>query len=209
MEAVLFSSYFPNIRYFSKFLIYDKLIIDIYESYSKQTYRNRCKILTANGVSSLIVPVKKNFRTHFKDIEIEYSENWQANHSRAILSAYKNSPFYEYYIDAFVPLLEKKEKYLLDLNNGILETSLKLLSIKPNFEYSTSFLSGANYVDLKDAIHPKTHKNIDDRQFLAKDYIQVFSQRHGFCPDLSILDLLFNEGPLSLTYIKSAITNQS
>jgi hypothetical protein len=205
MEAVLFSSYFPNIRYFSKFLIYDSIVIDILENYTKQTYRNRCNIMSANGISQLSVPVKKNFHCHVKDIEIDYSENWQTNHYRAILSAYKNSAFYEYYIDDIMPFFERKEKFLLDLNSKILEKTFEIIRLNPNFRYSEEFVTDNSIHDFRETIHPKPQKNTEDPDFRPAEYIQVFSERHGFCPDLSILDLIFNEGPMSLNYLKRCI----
>ncbi len=205
MKAVLFSAYFPNIRYFSKFLIYDQLVIDIFENYTKQTYRNRCNIMSANGISQLSVPVKKNFHCNVKDIQIDYSENWQTNHYRAILSSYKNSAFYDYYIDDIIPFFEKKEKYLADLNTKILAKSFELIKLQPNYIMSTEYFSGDTHDDFREIIHPKPQKNIKDLNFLQTEYIQVFSERHGFSSDLSILDLIFNEGPLSLANIKSSI----
>jgi hypothetical protein len=203
-SAVLFSAYFPNIQYISKFLLHDDIIIDIYENYIKQTYRNRCEILAANGPLSLVVPVKKNNHCLTKDIQIDYSENWQKVHERTILSSYKNSPFYEYYIDYFVPFFSNKEKYLLDFNNKILETILNILSIKPNVSFSNEFVDFGEY-NYKDIIHPKLSKKKYDNEFCPEHYIQIFSEKYGFVENLSTLDLIFSEGPLSLSTIKKSI----
>lgn len=97
-SIILSTAYFPNIQYISKFLKGENIIIDVYEHYSRQSYRNRCNILSANGVLSLSVPIIKNNNSYTKDVEIDYSTNWQKNHKIAILSAYKNSPYYDYYI---------------------------------------------------------------------------------------------------------------
>lgn len=203
-RAVLFSAYFPNIQYISKFIIYKNIIIDIFENYTKQTYRNRCIILTANGPLALTIPVKKNNHCLIKDVQIDYSENWQKTHERTILSSYKNSPFYEYYIDHFNKYFFVKEKYLLDLNNSILNTILNILRIHDNIKMSTEFIDNDEY-NYKDVIHPKKSKETADIYFKTEPYIQVFSERYGFVENLSILDLIFSQGPMSLSVIKKSV----
>lgn len=205
MDAVIFSSYFPCNSYISKFLIYDKVVIDIFENYIKQTYRNRCKIITANGVNSLTVPVKKNKNLIIKEIEIDYSEQWQKNHYRSILSAYKNSAFYDFYMPEIISIFSKRYKYLIDLNSNILEIVFKILKYKSDFTYSDTYVENKNIKDYRDFLHPKAHKNKFENEYKQEKYIQVFSDRHGFVADLSILDLIFNLGPLSLSVIKQSI----
>ena len=202
MTAVLSTAYFLNVQTLTKFLKYNQIIIDIYEHYSKQTYRNRCNILTANGVLGLSVPVKKNNQCYTRDVKIDYSDRWQKVHEKAILSAYKNSPFYEHYIDYFSFVFNKQETFLVDLNTKILDNVLSILKIGKNYNFSTDFISD-NINNFKDTIHPKPSKNKKDLEFCPKPYIQVFSERFGFVENLSCLDLIFMLGPESLSTIKN------
>lgn len=206
MKAVLFSSYFPCNRYISTFLIHENIVIDIYENYIKQTYRNRCNIMAANGISSLIVPVKKNNNCNIREIEIDYSEKWQKNHYRTIMSAYKNSAFYEFYFPEILPIFSNNYKFLIDLNAKILETIFKIINFSPIFTYSNNYIENVEIIDYRNSIHPKNHINLNDNNFTQEEYLQVFSDRHGFVENLSILDLIFNMGPLSLSILKKSIT---
>ncbi|MDD3859009.1 MAG: WbqC family protein [Bacteroidales bacterium] len=206
MNCVIFSSYFPSISYISKFIICDSVTIDIYEKYIKQTYRNRCNIMAANGINSLIVPVKKNHNGITKETVIDYSENWQKSHYRTLLSAYKNSAFYDYYIPELMPLFNEKEKFLINLNSKILEIIFKILNLSPIYCYSNKYIENEDSKDYRNLIHPKSHKNIEDKEFSQAEYVQVFSDRHGFVKDLSILDLIFNMGPLSLGILQKSIS---
>ena len=205
MQAILSTAYFPNLQYISKFLLYNKIVIDCNENYSKQSFRNRLQILSANGVQNLTIPVVKNRQCLVKDIMIDYTENWQKNHSRAILSAYNNSPFYEYYIDEIEPFFINREKYLLDLNTKILSKLLDILQISKSYEFSTDFIKHSDCPNFRDSIHPKARMNQIDGSFYAKKYIQVFSERYGFIENLSVIDLIFNQGPLSYSIIKESI----
>ncbi len=198
MTKLLSTAYFPNIQYVSKFLSGDSVIIEKFETYPKQTYRNRCNILSANGILPLSVPVQKNFHTLAKDIKIDYSELWQRNHSTAIMSAYKNSPFYEYYFYKFESFFTKKETFLVDLNEKILRTIFSILKVDVNFSFTDDFISDSSeYEDFRNSISPKLSKNLPDESFNPQPYIQVFADRFDFVPNLSILDLLFNAGPES------------
>lgn len=203
MKAVLFSSYFPPIQYISKFFLYNNIYIDIFENYQRQTYRNRCEILTANGKANLSVPIIKSYRQYFKDTQIDYSINWQKNHYMALVSAYKNSAFFDFYIDSFNFIFKNKEKFLFDLNHKILENCFKILGEKPNFEYSKGFINQEDTLNLRELISPKS--KIIDKDFELSEYYQVFKERHGFIPNLSILDLLFNQGPQSIIIIKNSV----
>jgi hypothetical protein len=205
MDAVLFSSYFPCIQYVSKFILHDDIVIDIHENYQRQTYRNRCRIQSANGVTDLTVPVKKSHQTKLKDIAIDYSELWQKNHSRAILSAYKNSAFYEYYIDEFNFVFSQNHKFLLDLNQKILDKTVGILRIQAKYSNSTDFVEPSSSFDYRNIISPKGNKLVNDSEFAPQSYIQVFSERHGFNSNLSILDLIFNEGPSTIITLQKSI----
>ncbi|MDR2836233.1 MAG: WbqC family protein [Bacteroidales bacterium] len=199
-SIILSTAYFPNIQYVSKFIHYDKIIIDIYENYSKQSYRNRCYILSSNGILPLFVPVCKNNHTYTKDIIIDYSYLWQKNHKTAILSAYKSSPYYDFLIDDFNFVFEAKEKFLIDLNMKILFKILNFLDIKTKVEYSSDFIKEIKN-NFREKIHPKSQKNELDPDFISRPYFQVFSDKFQFYENLSILDLLFMDGKEAIDFL--------
>lgn len=210
MTALLSTAYFPNVQYISKFLAGDPVVIERFETYPKQTYRNRCNILSANGVLPLSVPVQKNFHTLAKDIKVDYTEMWQRNHTTAMMSAYKNSPFYDYYFYKFNKFFTAKETFLVDLNDKILRTVLSILKIEANYTYTEDYISDASaYDDFRDSISPKQSKNKPDETFSPSSYIQVFADRFDFVPNLSVLDLIFNLGPDSRQYLDGCVRKGS
>jgi len=195
---LLSTAYFAPVRYFAKLAVYPEVYIEQHENFIKQTYRNRTVILGANGPISLIVPVEKGReqKIRIKDLRISYDEEWQRNHWRTIFSAYNSSPFFEYYADDLQSFFLKKSKYLLDYNQHITETILEILEIPVTLKLTDDFEHlPENYLNFREKINPKVHKNTLDPEFSAQPYTQVFSEKFGFIPDLSILDLLFNEGP--------------
>lgn len=200
-KILLSTGYFPPVQYFSKLIKYENIFIEKYENYIKQTYRNRCIILSANGLQTLSIPIKKESgrKTKISDIKIDYTTNWQKNHFRSISSAYFSSPFYEFYIDAFLIFFEKKYKYLFDLNLDIIKALLGELEEYKNIYFTKSYISNPNFDDFRTKIHPK--KNFPDLDFVPKKYTQVFSEKFEFQKNLSILDLLFNEGPAGIGFL--------
>ncbi len=199
-QLLLATAYFPPISYFSAINCAEHIFIEQYENFGKQSYRNRCEIMTANGIIPLSVPVvKANSKTLIKDLRIVYTTNWQKLHFKGIESAYKNSPYYEYYIDDLIPFFEKKETFLLDLNNAILATILNLLKLKKNILYTSDYIpqNTPNYTDLRTAIHPKASHRNPGIAFLSHPYRQTFNDRFPFAANLSILDLIFCSGPES------------
>jgi len=206
--CILSTSYWPTIQYFSKVFKYDNIFIEQYETYPRQTYRNRIHIYSANGLQSLQIPVIKasNKNIILKDIQISYDTNWQKNHLKSIESAYRSTPFYEYYIDDIKPFYVQKTKYLLDFNNEILNTCLSILEIDKQIEYTKDFiLKYDNIIDFRNTIHPKKKYSIPDKDFIPVKYIQGFEQRYGFIPNLSILDLIFNTGPETSSIVSNSI----
>lgn len=206
MKTLLLSTaYFPPVQYISAIVRHPAVYIEQYENYGKQSYRNRCEILSANGVMPLSVPVKKNNRIKFllKEAEIDYSTNWQKLHLRGLESAYRNSPFYDYYEEDFLFLFTRQEKFLLDLNNRILHTILQLLNIRKEILYTTDYIRETEgYNDLRNTIHPKSSRRTGETpEFRALPYPQTFCEKFPFFPNLSILDLLFNMGPESGNYL--------
>ncbi|MCF8346304.1 MAG: WbqC family protein [Bacteroidales bacterium] len=185
----------------------DKVIIEQYDHYSKQTYRNRCRILGANGPIDLVVPVVKNHgkKTPMKDLRIAYDTMWQKDHWRSIVSAYASSPFFEFMEDVFSEFFHKRETFLVDLNLGLMHAALDQLQEKIRIEKSTSFSCSAPGTDTLEAIHPKRAFRLTTHNFQPAVYHQVFSEKHGFVPDLTILDLLFNEGPNANAILRESI----
>lgn len=197
-SILLSTAYFAPIRYFSKLISYPEIYIEQHENFIKQTYRNRAVILAANGPVSLIVPVEKGRgkKIRMKDLRIAYDEEWQRNHWRTIFSAYSSSPFFEYYADDIEPFFRKRYQFLFDFNQQITEAILEILDISANLFLTEDFEKvPENCLNFREQISPKTHLIDPDSHFAAQSYTQVFSEKFGFIPDLSILDLLFNEGP--------------
>ena len=208
--AILLStSYLPPIQYISKFLL-GKVLIENDENYSKQTWRNRCVITGPNGIQALVVPVKRGsfHKIHIKDVEVDYDLPWVRNHLRTFHTAYKHSPFYEYYIEDLEQVYRKKIRFLLGLNSTLLEILLKLPDLPAIISYTGKYYrpgSEENMLDYRESIHPK--KRMVDPFFQPVPYHQVFEDRYEFQPNLSIIDLLFNEGPDSLSIIRQTLTH--
>lgn len=199
--AILQTTYFGPIQWYQKLHRFDHCMIEQYDSYQKQTYRNRCLIATANGVQALTVPVEhNNDRMLVKDLRISDHNQWRRIHWNALQSAYSESPFFEYYADDIRPFFEKRYDFLIDFNEAIRETVCKLIDILPQIEYTSAYNSqwqeSADYRDVIHAKHP-----LPDNDFEAKPYWQVFQHKHGFLANLSILDLLFCMGPESVFYL--------
>jgi len=197
--ALFSTAYFPSISYMARFLSEDEPVIEVCETYHKQTYRNRCRVMTANGVESLSVPVVKVNGNHTitKDIALSPIEPWQHIHSRCLESAYKASPYFDHYYDYLRPIFEGHFERLVDLNDAALRAVLKMLKAKKEIVHTTDYVHEAEN-DLREAFSPK--KPFDANLFPT--YYQVFSEKFPFAPDLSILDLVFNEGPEAVEYLR-------
>ena len=207
--ALLQTTYFGPIQWYQKLYRYDHCLIEQYDSYQKQTYRNRCLIATANGVQALTVPVEhspltSNHSPLVKDFRISDHNQWRRVHWNALQSAYSESPFFDYYADDLHPFFERKYNFLIDFNEAIRQKICELIDIQPSVEYTSEYISAispqtSDITDYRNVIHAK-HPQPDDT-FEAKRYWQVFQHKHGFLPNLSILDLLFCMGPESVFYL--------
>ncbi len=188
--------YCPPISYFKEWVKQEDILLEKWENFPKQTYRNRCYILGPNGKQKLIIPTQHNGTRLYKDIEISYSENWQKEHIKSLEAAYRRSPYFEYYEDDIIPLLEKKEKYLFDFNLKILEQLLSILQIENKISFSQTYKSDYAH-DFRNAFNAKNNKPEN-----MPAYTQVFAERFSFQENLSLLDLLFNVGPEATLYLK-------
>lgn len=200
-------AYWGPIQYFTKFLLYKNVVIEQYETYPKQSYRNRCNIYGPNGVQSLNIPVKKGSSSNIitKDIEISYDMNWQNNHLRSLEAAYNSSPFYEFYIDDILPLYQKQYNKLIEFNIDVLKLCFEWLQIEDEIKLSADFNLEVKADDYRQNLHPKISKNAIDKYFRQDKYIQGFEQRSGFVSNLSILDLIFCMGPESRIVLLNSI----
>ena len=241
MKALLSSTYFGPIQWYQKLNRYDECLIERHESFIKQTYRNRMIIPTTNGPLALTIPTNHNTSLAMKDIRISDHANWRHVHWNALLSAYGESPFFEYYQDDIRPFYEKKYEFLFDFNMEITEKMIELLDIRPKISVTNEYIQSeelkvkseefnglANHkvqssnlkvqssnlkvqskevqskevqsiVDFREAIRPK--KPLPDAEFESRRYYQVYEQKFGFQPNMSILDLLFNEGNEAIFYL--------
>jgi len=186
------------------------VLIEQYDHYTKQTYRNRCKILGANGIINLVVPVVKQHeqKALMKDIKIDYDTDWQRIHWQSIVSSYASAPFFEFMEDSYHPVYQKKYNFLLDLNLDLLHIALDLLQMHRSIVKTEKFNRSLPGSDLAVAIHPKKQFIHESWEFHPAEYHQVFIERHGFCQDLSIMDLLFNEGPNAAAVLKASATRK-
>ena len=236
MKALLSSTYFGPIQWYQKLNRYDECLIERHESFIKQTYRNRMLIPTTNGPLSLTIPTNHDISLSMKDIRISDHANWRHVHWNALLSAYGESPFFEYYQDDIRPFYEKKYEFLFDFNMETTAKMIELLDIRPKISITEEYVLSeerrvkskeseerrvkseefnspeaqaqfniqhstfnTQIVDFRDAIRPK--KPLPDPEFESKRYYQVYGQKHGFLPNMSILDLLFNEGNEAIFFL--------
>lgn len=206
--AILSSAYFAPVQWYQKLNRYENIVIEQHDNFIKQTYRNRCVIATTQGLQALTIPVERPSdarldKTQLKDICISDHGNWRHLHWKALLSAYGESPFFEYYADDIHPFYEKKYKFLLDFNMEINAKMMELLDIeKSRLSLSNGYSSyegDSDTVDFREVIRPK-HPG-EDKEWQPKKYYQVYQQKFGFQPNLSILDLLFNEGNEAVCYL--------
>jgi hypothetical protein len=212
IPILLSTAYFAPIHYYTRLVHHQTIYLERFEHFNKQTYRNRCVILGANGKIPLVVPVVKGRtkKVFIRDLKIAYDEDWQRNHWRTLFSAYNSSPFFEFYKDEIYPLFTDKKKFLLDLNNAINEIICDLLGIENSMILTDDFEKiPGNTLNFRETISPK-NKMQPDVQFQPEMYTQVFHEKFGFVPNLSILDLLFNEGPNGINILQSSLnTNTS
>jgi len=205
---LLSSAYLPPVQYVSKLLLTGEVLLENDENYLKQTYRNRCHIAGPNGPQTLTVPVEKGsfHKVHIRDVRVDYSVPWETLHLRALSAAYRSSPFYEYYIDALIRVYRQKPLFLFDLNLELLKVVLQETGIKCRITLTEKYYadtSEPHISDYRERIHPK--KERPDPLYHPVVYHQVFADRYGFLGGMSIVDLLFNEGPDTLPILQRTL----
>ncbi|REC47338.1 hypothetical protein DRF67_11665 [Chryseobacterium pennipullorum] len=191
--------YMPPVSWFSVFLdAENEIVLEQYENFPKQTYRNRANIYGANGKLSLIIPINHNGKREMKDIEISYREDWRTLHWKSVKTAYQGSPYFEYYEDKFRKIFDLKENRLLDFNLKALEIIQQILKTEKAHSLNKEYIKNPEGISFREKFSAK-HPG----EFEMEEYYQTFSDKLGFLQDLSILDLICNKGPESLTYIKN------
>jgi hypothetical protein len=198
MEAILHPSYFPSISHFVVMAQSDKIVFEKEDNFQKQTNRNRMYIYSPNGIQLLNIPIKhsKENRQMTKDIRLETAFDWQKQHFKSLEAAYRNSPFFEFFEDDIMPVFEKKHTFLMDLNLQTIEIVSKCLGLKLEPTFSTEYFRNPVLTDFRTLVDGKK----DSYEF--QSYPQVFEEKFGYLNNLSILDLLFNEGRHALSYLK-------
>ena len=200
MNILIHPTYFPSISHYIAMIKADMVTLEMEDNFQKQTNRNRMYIYSPNGVQLLNIPVKHSVDRHqkYKDVRIENDFGWQKNHFKSLEAAYRTSPFFEYFEDDFRPLFEKKHEFLMDLNLETFELVNDALGIQFSIEKTTEYFHEITH--LKDFRSLANGKK-DTTQI--EEYTQVFNEKHGFINNLSILDLLFNEGRYAVDYLKN------
>lgn len=204
MKVILSTAYLGPVSYYSKLYAASEVVLEQHEHYKKQTYRTRCVIASSSGIQALTVPIVRDDPSHtaIRDIQISDYGNWQHLHWQAFITAYDNSPYFEYYADDLREVYERRFKYLWDFNEALRETLCRKLDFQPRITLSEQYEEHPDAMDLRNAITPKQSSAAAPSN--VESYHQVFERKFGFLPDLSIVDLLFNVGPESLLLLDRA-----
>ena len=201
MDILIHPNYFPNIHQFTQIIKADNILFEVSDNYQKQTFRNRTYIYGANGKLGLFIPVIHTHKQRelFKDVKISYESNWMDLHLKSLQSAYRSSPYFEYFEDDFIKLYSEKEKFLVDFNIKCIKLIYNLLDIDLNFKISNEYIEKTNeIIDLRGLSNARKQKTIE-----TPKYIQVFESKHGYLNNLSILDLIFSEGKNSVSLMNN------
>ncbi|RDI58223.1 WbqC family protein [Flavobacterium glaciei] len=202
MNILLHPTYFPSISHFAAMVQSKSITFEIEDNFQKQTNRNRAYIYSPNGIQLLNIPVKHSKESHqkTKDIKIETDFDWQKQHFKSFEAGYRSSPFFEFFEDDIRPIFEKKYTFLLDLNFEIFDILLHCFRMKADYTTTTEYFHEVDttlFTDFRTLVNGKKDLSIFD------SYTQVFDDKHGFINNLSVLDLLFNEGKYAMEYLKT------
>lgn len=201
MDIVIHPTYLPNIAHFVAIIQAKHTCFEMDDNFQKQTYRNRAYIYGANGKLSLNIPVihTQKERQKYRDVKIYNADKWQSNHWKSLESAYRTSPFFEFYEDDIAPLFQTKADFLLDFNMKCIEAIRDCLQLEINASETHEYQKDiSDKLDMRYLVNAKKEK-----PKLFDPYTQVFNDKYGFISNLSILDLLFNEGPNSIYYLQN------
>jgi len=201
MDILIHPNYFPNIHQFTQIIKANNILFEVSDNYQKQTFRNRTYIYGANGKLGLFIPVIHTHKQRelFKDVKISYESNWMDLHLKSLQSAYRSSPYFEYFEDDFIKLYSKKEKFLVDFNIKCIKLISNLLDLDLDYKISNEYVEKTNdIIDLRDLSNARKEKKIE-----TPKYIQVFESKHGYINNLSILDLIFSEGKNSVSLMNN------
>lgn len=201
MAKLLPVFYLPPISWFAEFLAETEVELEQFENFPKQTYRNRANIYGANGRLSLIIPIRHNGKRVYRDIEVSNSENWKSLHWKSIKTAYQSSPYFEFYEDQLSGIFQTDENLLLQFNLKALEIILKILKTEKAYSLNNEYVKLNDEDNFREKFSSKSESEYD-----MENYYQTFSDKMGFEKDLSILDLICNKGPESLSYIRNIKT---
>ena len=199
MNVLLHPTYFPSISHFIAMLQADGVFFEMDDNFQKQTNRNRMYIHSPNGIQLLNIPIKHSKTAHQKtrDVQLETAFNWQKQHFKSLEAAYRTSPFFEYFEDDLRPIFEKKHTFLMDLNLETFEVVSQCLGVTIPVEKTTEYFHEApQFKDYRNLANGKKDNSV------FEPYTQVFKEKNGFINNLSILDLLFNEGRYAVDYLK-------
>ncbi|MEY4431999.1 MAG: hypothetical protein RLZZ44_129 [Bacteroidota bacterium] len=202
MNILIHPTYFPSISHFAAIIQAEKVTFEMEDNFQKQTNRNRAYIYSPNGIQLLNIPIKHSKTAHqkTKDIQIENDFDWQKQHFKSLEAAYRSSPFFEYFEDDLLPIFEKKHTYLMDLNLEVFDLITRCLRMKIEYTTTTEYVHKIKANEIIDFRYLANGKK-DKSQF--ESYTQVFDDKFGFINNLSVLDLVFNEGKFALEYLKS------
>ncbi|WP_258105393.1 WbqC family protein [Marinoscillum sp. MHG1-6] len=195
--------YLGSLEYYTLLTKYQEVTLEIHQNFTKQSYKNRCYILTAQGVMPLMVPVKFGNRTPYKEVKIDNTQSWKRDHWGAIYSGYGKSPFFEYFADDLQHILQIKHDFLLDLNVDFMTFCLKVLRVNITFDFTNEYIqtSESSYTDFREVLHPKKHF-ADRKIYIPNSYGQNFGNE--FAPNLSILDLMLMMGTESVDILRKS-----
>jgi hypothetical protein len=200
MNILIHPSYFPSISHFVAIAKADLVTFEMEDNFQKQTNRNRMYIYSPNGIQLLNIPIKHSKEKHqkIKDVKIETNFDWQKQHYKSLEAAYRASPYFEYFEDEIRTVFEKKHEYLMDLNIETMAIVSKCIGLTFDYNETTEYFHEVNdKIDYRGLINGKKDNTS------LQPYIQVFQEKHGFINNLSILDLLFNEGRHAVEYLKN------
>lgn len=202
MQSLFLPTYFPSISHFVALVQADGILLEVHDHFQKQTNRNRTYIYSPNGIQLLNIPIKHSKDRHqvAQDVKIEWAFDWQKQHFKSLEAAYRTSPFFEFFEDQLMPIFHEKPTFLLDLNLRAMEIVFGCLGMSFVVEKTTEYVH--ERTDVLDFRHLANGKK-DTSSF--EPYPQVFADKHGFISNLSVLDVLFNEGRFAKEYLKKQV----